>query len=151
MAEQCPDPKHEFKELFSSTSRGAHLARVSATQRLAEWGYVTDIAALIVSELAANAATHCLAAHRDFLLRLAVHAHSPALLRIEVSDACGEARPKPRHPTGDAESGRGLLLVGAMAIAWGVGERTPGKTVWAQVLLEPAADLDQGRREPGLT
>ncbi|MGP2441306.1 hypothetical protein [Streptomyces sp. JW3] len=39
--------------------------------------------------------------------------------------------PGTRAPDGDG--GRGLLLVGALAAAWGVDDRLgPGKTVWAE-------------------
>ncbi|MFG2652240.1 ATP-binding protein [Streptomyces sp. NPDC048436] len=33
---------------------------------------------------------------------------------------------------GDAESGRGLLIVVALADKWGVAERDPGKVVWCE-------------------
>lgn len=58
-------------------------------------------------------------------------------LRIEVTDTRDDELPAPpRLPSPEAESGRGLLLVDALADRWGV---TPGppprKTVWAELTL----------------
>ncbi len=38
----------------------------------------------------------------------------------------------------EAESGRGLLLVAALADAWGVGERVPGKIVRCEFRVDGA-------------
>ncbi|MCP3822409.1 ATP-binding protein, partial [Streptomyces sp. A3M-1-3] len=75
---------------------------------------------------------------RDFELRIVV---GDELLRIEVSDTRGDRQPAPRQPVpalGLAESGHGLLLVETLATAWGVHARTVGKTVWAELELNPA-------------
>ncbi|MFE2758312.1 ATP-binding protein [Streptomyces halstedii] len=41
-----------------------------------------------------------------------------------------------KPPPGDAESGRGLLIVGALADRWGVeAGPVPRKTVWAEIDL----------------
>ncbi|WP_037671324.1 ATP-binding protein, partial [Streptomyces afghaniensis] len=57
-------------------------------------------------------------------------------LRIEVTDTRGDRLPTPQLPSHDPESGRGLLIVDALADRWGV---TPGlpprKTVWAELTL----------------
>ncbi|WP_199578171.1 ATP-binding protein, partial [Streptomyces sp. CRB46] len=59
-------------------------------------------------------------------------------LRIEVTDTRGEALPRPQTPAPDAEHGRGLLLVEALAHRWGVTEgRFPRKTVWAELRCAP--------------
>lgn len=129
-----------FTQRFSSTPRGARLARLLALQQLHHWDIpygspLSDDAALIVSELVTNAATHGRLRGRDFELHLA---HPTGLLVIEVSDARGEHRPslvKELH--GDVEEhGRGLLLVDALADRWSVRDRSPsGKTVRAEVDL----------------
>ncbi|EYT83913.1 regulatory protein, partial [Streptomyces sp. Tu 6176] len=59
-------------------------------------------------------------------------------VRIEVTDARGEQLPTtppyPEGPSTEAESGRGLLLVEALADRWGVQPYPPGgKTVWAEI------------------
>ncbi|MDQ0790356.1 hypothetical protein QFZ64_005853 [Streptomyces sp. B3I8] len=78
---------------------------------------------------------------RDFHVRLTAEAEGGAdggRLRLEVSDTREERRPVvtvPTEPAPDAESGRDLLLVAALADGWGVTDRRsgPGKTVWAVV------------------
>ncbi|MFC3578494.1 ATP-binding protein [Streptomyces yaanensis] len=142
---QLDSPIRNFGVQLSSTPRGARLARLLATEQLRTWGLPTDPAAHIVAELAANAATHGRVAGRDFRLLLYVVGDT---LRIEVADTRGECRPQTRHPTDDAESGRGLLLVDALADRWGT---TPGprprKTVWAELSLPP----DHGNACSGAT
>ncbi|MBT2364262.1 ATP-binding protein [Streptomyces sp. ISL-10] len=126
---------------FTSTPRGARLARRLVSHRLHEWGHPYDSAAnetvtLIAAELVANAVRHGHVPGRDFHLRLAA---SPARLRIDVTDTRTEKRPATgmRPGSGCEESGRGLLLVEALAADWGVSPRSaaPGKTVWAVVAL----------------
>ncbi|GGW88437.1 hypothetical protein GCM10010383_16610 [Streptomyces lomondensis] len=57
-----------------------------------------------------------------------------ATIRIEVTDTRGDRLPALRAPDAVAESGRGLLLVEALADRWGVTEgRFPRKTVWAEL------------------
>ncbi|MFF1377088.1 ATP-binding protein [Streptomyces sp. NPDC058308] len=98
---------------------------------------VSDAAAQIVAELAANAVTHGCVPGRDFELRL-LQRKAEAMLRIEVADARGERWPQARkHPAPDGAGGRGLCLVGALAAAWGVDERRAGKTVWAELPYRP--------------
>ncbi|GFH37347.1 hypothetical protein SCWH03_35850 [Streptomyces pacificus] len=78
-------------------------------------------------------------AGRDFQLRIAVE-DAGRRLRIEVTDTRGDRLPPApgtlSPPPDDAESGRGLLIVEALAARWGV---TPGpvprKTVWAELDL----------------
>lgn len=95
-------------------------------------------AANIVAELAANAVAHGRVPGRDFRLGLAVHHR--ALLRIEVTDTRGDRLPPEPgsvdEASGDAESGRGLLIVEALADRWGVEVGpVPRKTVWAELDL----------------
>lgn len=84
-----------------------------------------------MAELAANAASHGRVSMRDF--RLTLHLAGD-ILRIEVADTRGERLPELQRPDPDSESGRGLLLVDALAERWGVTEgRFPRKTVWAEL------------------
>ncbi|MFE3266835.1 ATP-binding protein [Streptomyces sp. NPDC059215] len=125
---------------FTATPRGARLARRLVSHRLDQWGYgydsaVNETVTLIAAELAANAVRHGHVPGRDFHLRLTV---SPDTLRVEVTDTRTERVP-PRsvhEAPGDAESGRGLLLVARLATRWGTVPRpaAPGKTVWAELI-----------------
>lgn len=124
-----------FSVQLSPTPRGARLARLLATEQLRAWALPLDPARQLVAELAANAADHGRVPGRDFRLALYVVG---AVLRIEVTDTRGQDLPRPQVPASDAESGRGLLLVEALADRWGVTEgRFPRKTVWAEVRCTP--------------
>ncbi|MEU8720458.1 ATP-binding protein [Streptomyces antimycoticus] len=127
---------------ITSTPRGARLARRLVSHRLDQWGYAYDSAAnetltLIAAELAANAVRHGHVPGRDFHLRLTA---TSGTLRVEVTDTRTERVPPRSVPEapGDAESGRGLLLVARLASAWGTDPRPAalGKTVWAECALE---------------
>lgn len=143
-------PVHEFVQLFSSTPRGARLARLMGVQQLAAWGWpyddeVSRTGALLIGELAANAATHGRVPGRSFRLRLVTGPGLllPTTLRVEVADAGLEfGTVAHRLPPEDAESGRGLLMVDSLATRWGVVPRAPsGKTVWADLDLGAAGGL----------
>jgi anti-sigma regulatory factor (Ser/Thr protein kinase) len=148
-AEPLSAQRHSFSMRFTSSRRGAQLARKVAVRRLEEWGHppASDTScsvALVVGELAANAVCHGLVPGREFALDLA-YTSSSGLLRIEVSDA--HPTPPPVHPAPaghEAESGRGLLIVDLLADRWGSAPRSPiGKTVWAE--LDTAQDQGANR------
>ncbi|MER6681530.1 ATP-binding protein [Streptomyces olivaceoviridis] len=128
-----------FSQLLSTTPRGARLARLLTVQQLDAWGWpqactVSESAALVVAELAANAVTHGRAQGRGFRLTLTVEVSDTGTLRVEVTDARGDRAPRPRTTAPDptALSGRGLLLVEALTTRWGWEPWPPsGKTVWA--------------------
>ncbi|MEV5874187.1 ATP-binding protein [Streptomyces sp. NPDC052101] len=142
MNQEISTPIPNFTAQLSSTPRGARLARLLATEQLHSWGMALDPAQLIVAELAANAATHGRVVGRDF--RLTLYAVGDTL-RIEVADTRGDHHPEPALPDPDADSGRGLLLVEALADKWGVAPGLPPrKTVWAEVRVAP--DYDGPRR-----
>lgn len=150
MKAETAAPTAEFIQRLSATRRGARLARRLAVHRLDGWGIpygseLSDAAGLIVAELAANAVTHGRVPGRDFELRLLLTA---ATLRIEVSDACAERHPTAaaKPPSVDAEAGRGLLVVSALATAWGSADRSVGKTVWAEL----SSAVDAGDASPGV-
>ncbi|MFF9688467.1 ATP-binding protein [Streptomyces sp. NPDC014623] len=132
-----------FVQRFSSTPRGARLARRLVLHQLDAWGVpygseASDTAALLVAELAVNAATHGRVPGRDFEVAAEILGRT---LRIAVSDARGELRPhSPGAPRSSvpllAETGRGMLLVQALADRWDVLDRVPvGKTVVAELDL----------------
>lgn len=137
---QVGRPTRTFTQLLSSTRRGARLARLLAVAELRTWGAPQDLterAELVVAELAANAVLHGLVPGRSFRLTLT---YDPATgrLRVEVTDARGEAHPQP--PAADAgpealhTGGRGLLLVAALTDHWDCVPHPPGgKTVRAEL------------------
>ncbi|WP_018553450.1 MULTISPECIES: ATP-binding protein [unclassified Streptomyces] len=137
-----------FAMRFTSTPRGARLARRLSAVRLDAWGlpYGTgahEAVVLLTAELAANAARHGHVPGRDFHLLLRLLDLPVPIARVEVSDTRGERvppRPGRLPEPGIAEGGRGLLLVESVASRWGwyPRDRAPGKTVWAEYEI-PAA------------
>ncbi|MEE1815570.1 ATP-binding protein [Streptomyces sp. SP18ES09] len=147
--QQHPTTTHEFTMQFTSTPRGARLARRLVSHRLDDWGHPytsipNETLTLIAAELTANAVRHGHVPGRDFHLRLLLVA---ATLRIEVTDTRTERQLNTdltHAPSLTEESGRGLFLVRHLADRFGWFPRAgaPGKTVWAELdLLEapPAA------------
>ncbi|WP_330332305.1 ATP-binding protein [Streptomyces sp. NBC_00536] len=129
-----------FAQHFTSTPRGARLARHLAVLQLENWGVppgtsTSDAVASIVGELTANAVRHGSLPGRDFELRLIPEGILEGIpegtgIRIEVADTRGDRTPRIQSdPQG--ESGRGLLLVRTLASSWGVTAQGSGKTVWA--------------------
>ncbi|MEU1518176.1 ATP-binding protein [Streptomyces sp. NPDC005811] len=132
-------PEHKFAMRFTSTPRGARLARRLVSHRLDDWGHpyttpVNETLTLITAELTGNAVRHGHVPGRDFHVQLTL---AEGAFRIEVTDTRAEKQPPSAPPTPDStsESGRGLLLVAALADDWGVTPRpaAPGKTVWAEL------------------
>ncbi|WP_435846386.1 ATP-binding protein [Streptomyces fradiae] len=128
---------------FTSTPRGARLARRLVSHRLDDWGYpytspANETLTLITAELATNAVRHGHVPGRDFRVQLTLVEDT---FRVEVTDTRTEKQPAatPTAPDALSESGRGLLLVAALADDWGVSPRrtAPGKTVWAKLHAQP--------------
>ncbi|HWH29897.1 MAG TPA: ATP-binding protein [Mycobacteriales bacterium] len=83
-------------------------------------------AALLVSELAANAALH---AGTDFTV---VVERTGDRVRLEVHDGSATV-PRQRRHSSEATTGRGLHLVAELADAWGVQATAAGKLVWVEL------------------
>jgi DNA-binding NarL/FixJ family response regulator len=106
-------------------------ARDFVRDTLADWAVSTqDEALLLVTELAANAVLH---AQSSYDVRLS---RADGLLRIEVSDN-DSGTPEPQPFSSTAESGRGVVLVSAIASSWGIEtEGHEGKVTWAELPLD---------------
>ncbi|MFF4056001.1 ATP-binding protein [Streptomyces sp. NPDC001668] len=130
-----------FAQRLSSTRRGARLARLLAVEELRTWAVspaVTERVEQVVAELAANAALHGRVQGRDFRLTLTL-GEATGFVHIEATDTRGERLPAlPPEPGPDDESGRGLLVVAALADCWAIEPYPPGgKAVWAEVSPGP--------------
>ncbi|HKN96474.1 MAG TPA: ATP-binding protein [Pseudonocardiaceae bacterium] len=99
---------------------------------------------LVATELVTNAYLHGQPPVRFRLF----HPPTNGVLRVEVTD-CGPAMPELRHPDPRTPNGRGLLLVQACSVRWGVviGAPDEGKTVWAE--LAAAAPRSELTSVPG--
>jgi hypothetical protein len=102
-----------------------------------------DSAVLLVSEVLTNVLVHT---DTDALLVAEVFQDGDGLdggsgrrVRVEVTDASDDL-PHKRRPGELASSGRGLVLVGLLADAWGVDPRGEGKSIWFELHEEPTKD-----------
>jgi anti-sigma regulatory factor (Ser/Thr protein kinase) len=86
-----------------------------------------DDAALLVSELFGNSVRHGGSGAAGETITVAVTA-AGGVVRVEVTGRSGLGVPQLRVPDGDAEDGRGLRLVEALAARWGW-RRCGGRTV----------------------
>ncbi|GAA2280632.1 hypothetical protein GCM10010415_56640 [Streptomyces atrovirens] len=129
---QAADIRTEYHAEFAMGEHSArHLRRILRLylvgSGLAE---VTDAAELALTELVANVVRHVPGRRCRvcFLLR-------PGGVRVEVADDCPEL-PARTVGGGLGESGRGLVIVDAVADRWGVTVRPGGrgKTVWFECL-----------------
>jgi anti-sigma regulatory factor (Ser/Thr protein kinase) len=89
-------------------------------------------ALVVLSELMANAVRHARPLPRGQVR--ASWRIEAAVVEIAVVDGGASTRPEATHPAVAAGSGRGLVIVGSLATAWGVdGAGTDRQRVWAQL------------------
>ncbi|HLW45627.1 MAG TPA: response regulator [Acidimicrobiales bacterium] len=119
------------------------LARRFVIDRSREWARasIADDAAVVVSELVANALVHVRSG-----CELTVGLRGD-VLRIEVVDH-GGGMPDLQDATLNDEHGRGLLLVSMLCTAWGTEPLDDGKSVWAELHAGPST-IDLGRSRSG--
>ncbi|MFR0357359.1 SpoIIE family protein phosphatase [Streptomyces sediminimaris] len=128
---RLPDaPLHTARAELPTTASAVSRGRVFVADALVGWGcsHRIDDAQLLVSEVLTNAVQH---AEGPIVLHLR---HTPIELAIEVSDLSPHL-PQPRLADQDEESGRGLILVDALADGWGVRPDERGKTTWLTLRL----------------
>ncbi|MEU1629341.1 ATP-binding protein [Streptomyces sp. NPDC020096] len=115
-------------DFLPADSRVWQMRRITAAH-LRHWGLtaLADNAALVVSELVTNAIRH--GQGRPVGLRVVRSARE---LRIEVTDG-NPTPPRPRSAGITDESGRGLLIVAALAQEWGVSP--DGRTTWCSLAI----------------
>ncbi|CAN3980002.1 SpoIIE family protein phosphatase [Kitasatospora purpeofusca] len=118
----------------------ARIAEVRAELRdaLRRWGVaeLIDTAELLSSELVTNAIRHT---DRDAMFTARLYREAAAdggraRLRVEVEDE-SDLWPTRRTPGEQASSGRGLMLVEALADGWGVEPRGSGKRMWFELTV----------------
>ena len=88
---------------------------------------LADVAALLTSELVTNAVLHARSA-----IVLEVRCSSPCV-RIQVRDTSSEPAVRRVGRPSAAVPGRGLQLVGALAVSWGSQTDARGKCVWFEL------------------
>ncbi|MET9113655.1 ATP-binding protein [Streptomyces longwoodensis] len=123
---------------FPADPGAVRTARAAVRGQLRGWGLepVSDVAALLVSELVTNSLRH---ATGPIGVRLVRPAGIGGVLLVEVSDPLPEL-PREREARPDDESGRGLQLVASSARRWGSRPGVDGKTVWFELALPDRVD-----------
>ncbi len=129
----CTVPK-EFRAALPGQAPSAAEARRFVEARLADAGLaeMSDAATLLVSELVANAVLH---AHTDLVLVVRIDMDR---VRVEVHDG-STGSPSAKRYSSLSGTGRGLVLVEALADAWGTEPTADGKYVWFD-LRRPEVD-----------
>ncbi|MFE1782722.1 ATP-binding protein [Streptomyces sp. NPDC059506] len=125
---------------LSHGPEGVGEARRRLRKELFGWGApdpVVDDAVLILSELLSNSYRHARALPQeecgglDGCVRAAWRMDEGGLLTLEVTDGGGPTRPMPSsRPSLTARGGRGLGIVGQLALDWGVRDGDGTVTVW---------------------
>ncbi|MEV7423940.1 MULTISPECIES: ATP-binding protein [unclassified Streptomyces] len=128
-----------YSQTFPCEPETAEAGRKLVRHALAVWRLddLGDRSALIMSELVANAARHTPCPS----IRLMVGRPSARRVRVGVVDRAPSLLPELSPVDTDDESGRGLLLIDAIADRWGYdlhgnGRSVWGKEVWAEILIE---------------
>jgi anti-sigma regulatory factor (Ser/Thr protein kinase) len=91
-----------------------------------------DVAVLLVSEVFGNSVRHSGSAAPGETVTVAVRA-GDGIVRVEVTDRAGPGTPELRPADRDAEGGRGLQLVAALASRWGSRRRGGRIVTWFEV------------------
>ena len=124
-----------LSDLLLPVSGAARRARSLAWEACSRWDlpYLADPARVVAGELATNAVVH---AETMADLRFTL---GRRYLMIAVRDGSSREPVLDRGPLRNAATGRGLLLVDAMAHRWGSMPTEDGKVVWASLAVRTGA------------
>lgn len=142
---RSPDPGspraprlHQY--IHQADPQGLSDARTIVRQALTDWNMaeLADDAELVTGELLVNVLLHT---EGGAVLTLEVLPEPVRRVRLSVQDR-SSAWPRRRTPGETATSGRGLLLLDAVATRWGIEPRGEGKAVWCEIgpAAPPASD-----------
>ncbi|HEX2054237.1 MAG TPA: ATP-binding protein [Actinomycetota bacterium] len=125
-------PDLQARLVIPPVSTGIGQARRFTREHLSAWGQdgLTETAILMISELVTNAILH---GGEGAVLTLNL---GPSRLRAEVRDS-SPAMPVVRGYSETATTGRGMVIVDALAAAWGTFEVDGGKVVWFEMMALP--------------
>jgi anti-sigma regulatory factor (Ser/Thr protein kinase) len=91
-----------------------------------------DVAVLLASELFGNSVRHSGSSAPGETVTVEVRS-AGGVIRIQVTDRSGPGVPRLRSPGCDAEGGRGLQLVAALAARWGWRQRGGRTVTWFEL------------------
>ncbi|MGO4418182.1 ATP-binding protein [Streptomyces sp. MCAF7] len=127
-----------YSETHPCVEATAAVAHILVRDAFGTWGldHLAERGTLIISEFVTNAVKHT----RCRSIRITVDRPSEAWVRVAVVDRAASLLPEIRPPATEDESGRGLVLVDALADRWSYAllgshpKRGPwGKTVYAEL------------------
>lgn len=95
-----------------------------------------DVAQLVASELAGNAVKHSRSGQPGGVFTVHLAAFEDRW-RIRVDDGGGPDEPSVKTEADQDEAGRGLVLVAALSVEWGVLGDHYARAVWAEILKLP--------------
>jgi hypothetical protein len=133
MAPPRPAELHGCQVRLTAGPAAPGQARCQVQAAIWSWavGVDEDVAVLLTSELVTNAVTH--QAGREIAVAITC---SPGQLRVDVHDT-SRALPVLAHAPGDAETGRGLMLVATLSDEWGFYQTPAGKAVYFTLASQP--------------
>ncbi|MFE9696618.1 SpoIIE family protein phosphatase [Streptomyces sp. NPDC006270] len=120
---------HQY--IHQADPEGLSDARAIVRQALADWDMAefADDAELVTGELLVNVLLHT---EGGAVLTVEVLPEPVRRIRLSVQDR-SSAWPHRRTPGETSTSGRGLLLLDAVATRWGIEPRGEGKAVWCEI------------------
>jgi anti-sigma regulatory factor (Ser/Thr protein kinase) len=118
----------EYSQVFLPVPEAVAAVRRFVTDALERWGEhdVVMDASLVVSELATNAVLHASSPFRVTVDR------SLGVVRLSIQDVAPD-HAQQRDSEGQDLSGRGMVIVEALARRWGCDSLPAGKVVWAEL------------------
>ncbi|PWS45537.1 protein phosphatase [Streptomyces sp. FT05W] len=120
---------HQY--IHQADPQGLSEARAIVRQALTDWGLagLADDAETVTGELLVNVLLHT---EGGAVLTLEVLPEPVRRIRLSVQDR-SSVWPRRRTPGETSTSGRGLLLLDAVAERWGIEPRGEGKAVWCEI------------------
>ncbi|MFB8028413.1 MULTISPECIES: SpoIIE family protein phosphatase [unclassified Streptomyces] len=120
---------HQY--IHQADPQGLSEARSIVRQALTDWDLASlaDDAELVTGELLVNVLLHT---EGGAVLTLEVLPEPVRRIRLSVQDR-SSVWPRRRTPGETSTSGRGLLLLDAVAESWGIEPRGEGKAVWCEI------------------
>jgi anti-sigma regulatory factor (Ser/Thr protein kinase) len=122
-------------------------ARQFVAEALDRGSELAETARLLVSEIVTSTLDRAPSGLGGGSFQVA-YAVADGRLRVEVSDDGGPARLRRRVHDVQAERGRGLRLVQALASRWGIREDTHGRTIWFELDLRAAGQQRARAQRP---
>jgi len=110
---------------FGAAPESVRAVRSFVREMASQWGADPDVAALLASELAANAVVH---ANSVFEVRVPTDGE---VFRVEIVNDAPEMIAALKEPS--EESGRGLHIVEALSKRWGTEAYDHEKVVWFEL------------------